>query len=50
MSVYVFGCVLQYTRAYLVLKECLRLEPRNAVVLLQAAKLCYEELDMVSYR
>ena len=38
---------LQYVRAFLVLKECIRLEPDNALVYLQAAKLCYENLDMV---
>lgn len=38
---------LQFTRAYLVLEECLRLQPSNVVVRLLAAKLCYENLHMV---
>jgi len=38
---------LQYVRAFLVLKECMRLQPDDVVVYLQAAKLCYEHLDMV---
>ena len=42
-----FLCLLQYIRAFLVLKECMRLQPDDAVVYLQAAKLCYEHLDMV---
>ena len=40
--------VLQYTRALLVLTECHRLKARNPVVPLQAAKLCYEYLHLVS--
>jgi tetratricopeptide (TPR) repeat protein len=40
-------CSEKYVRAYLVLKECIRLDPKNIVVYLQAAKLCYECLDMV---
>lgn len=38
----------QYSRALHVLKECSRLKPRNTVVLLQAAKLCFECLHLVS--
>lgn len=38
---------LQYTRALLVLKECLRLAPNNTVALLQASKLCFEHLSLV---
>ncbi|XP_052106060.1 tetratricopeptide repeat protein 7B-like [Mytilus californianus] len=37
-------CARKYNRALLVLKECLRLQPNNCVVLLQVAKLCYEYL------
>ncbi|XP_025105201.1 LOW QUALITY PROTEIN: tetratricopeptide repeat protein 7B-like [Pomacea canaliculata] len=37
-------CAGKYSRALLVLKECYRLKPRNPVVPLQAAKLCYEYL------
>ncbi|KAL8622969.1 hypothetical protein ACOMHN_027090 [Nucella lapillus] len=39
-------CAGKYTRALLVLAECHRLKPRNPVVPLQAAKLCYEYLHM----
>nr|KAG5714599.1 hypothetical protein BaRGS_007045 [Batillaria attramentaria] len=39
-------CAGKYSRALLVLKECHRLKPRNPVVPLQSAKLCYEYLHM----
>ncbi|KAK7104581.1 tetratricopeptide repeat protein 7B-like [Littorina saxatilis] len=39
-------CAGKYARALLVLKECHKLKPRNPVVPLQAAKLCYEYLHM----
>ncbi|ELT88701.1 hypothetical protein CAPTEDRAFT_175698 [Capitella teleta] len=41
-------CANQVCRAFLVLKECLRLQPTNAVILLLAAKLCYENLHLYS--
>ncbi|KAJ8309190.1 hypothetical protein KUTeg_014064 [Tegillarca granosa] len=37
-------CAGKYSRAVLVLKECARLKPKNIIILLQAAKLCYEYL------
>lgn len=39
-------CAGKYSRALHVLKECSRLKPRNTVVLLQAAKLCFECLHL----
>ncbi|XP_076463678.1 tetratricopeptide repeat protein 7B-like [Babylonia areolata] len=39
-------CAGKYTRALLVMAECHQLKPRNPVVPLQAAKLCYEYLHM----
>jgi hypothetical protein len=40
---------VQYLRAYLVLKECLRLQPNNTTALMLCAKLCYEQLDKVGW-
>ncbi|KAK3093742.1 hypothetical protein FSP39_019579 [Pinctada imbricata] len=40
-------CAGKYSRALLVLKECSSVRPDNTVVLLQAAKLCYEYLHQV---
>ncbi|XP_061172118.1 tetratricopeptide repeat protein 7B-like [Saccostrea echinata] len=39
-------CSGKYSRALHVLKECSRLKPKNTVVLLQAAKLCFECLHL----
>ncbi|XP_048735316.1 tetratricopeptide repeat protein 7B-like [Ostrea edulis] len=39
-------CAGKYSRALHVLKECSRLKPKNTVVLLQAAKLCFECLHL----
>ena len=38
---------LKYTRSYLVLKECIKLEPHNPTLYMLAAKLCYEHLNLV---
>ncbi len=38
---------LQYTRALLVLQQCMRLSPRHPIVYLHAARICYEHLNMV---
>lgn len=38
---------LKYTRSYLVLKECIKLEPQNTTLYMLAAKLCYEHLNLV---
>jgi hypothetical protein len=38
---------LQFSRARLVLKECLNLQPTNPVILLLASKLCFENLHLV---
>ncbi|KAI0239521.1 Tetratricopeptide repeat protein 7B [Lamellibrachia satsuma] len=47
---YQFGlslmCSQKYSQAVLVFKECMRLEPGNAVVPLLIAKVCYEHLHM----
>ncbi|KAK2168370.1 hypothetical protein LSH36_17g03081 [Paralvinella palmiformis] len=40
-------CAEKYTRALLVLKECMRLQNQNPTVCLLAAKLCYEKLHMI---
>ena len=41
-------CVLfQYNRAYCVLKQCVRLQPKNPVPMLHIAQLCYEHLHQV---
>ncbi|CAH1793148.1 unnamed protein product, partial [Owenia fusiformis] len=40
-------CAEKPTRALLVLRECSKMEPRNAVLMLQAAKLCYESLHLI---
>ncbi|XP_022328664.2 tetratricopeptide repeat protein 7B-like [Crassostrea virginica] len=39
-------CAGKFSRALHVLKECSRLKPRNIVILLQAAKLCFECLHL----
>lgn len=40
-------CSQKYTRSYLVLKECIKLEPQNTTLYMLAAKLCYEHLNLV---
>ena len=40
---------LQFARAVLVLKECMRLDPKNATVSLQAAQICLHNLREVSH-
>ena len=41
-------CLPQYPRALLVLKQCAQLDQGNALVPLYAAKLCFNNLHMVS--
>ncbi|XP_038072216.1 tetratricopeptide repeat protein 7B-like isoform X2 [Patiria miniata] len=38
----------RYTRALLVLRECATMQPKNELVLLQAAKICLEKLNMIN--
>lgn len=43
----VISYYFQYDRAYLVLKECHRLVPKDITILLLQAKLCYDRLQQV---
>lgn len=38
--------LLQYNRAYLVLQEVTRLQPKNSFPCLLAARVCFENLDL----
>ncbi|ESN96277.1 hypothetical protein HELRODRAFT_107437 [Helobdella robusta] len=40
-------CSQKFSRAYFVLKECMKLSPENPTLYMMAAKLCYEHLNLV---